>query len=84
MQGEIAECPTGIHDLLQLGSYYQKIKKDANWLDWLLGTEMDMSKSFSMTYCAHCGISVEVLLEDMNSIQGSEAIVHEIALNKKE
>ena len=75
------DCIAEYHEISPAGEYYHKIKPDANFLDWMFGTELDKTRLFLVVSCMHCGAIKEILCEDMNYPHREylvETVVHEI------
>lgn len=58
------ECSAEYHEFSPLSDPYFKIKFSVDWIDWLLGTEKDLTKSYIRLSCIHCCANKEVICED--------------------
>lgn len=72
------DCSAGLHDYRQIGKPYSKIRRNANWIDWLLGTQFDLSQKYVTLACTLCGDAFEVQCEDIAPEDEHETIIHNL------
>ena len=58
------ECTAENHEYGSITEPYYKMKRGADWVDWLFGTEMDRTRNYARLSCTFCGDTKEVVCED--------------------
>lgn len=72
------DCSADLHDYRQIGKPYSKLKRDAFWLDWLLGTQFDLSQCYVTLACTLCGDAFEIQCEDITPQEQEQTLIHDL------